>query len=1305
MRQRRDPLYSLALLASARSLPAAPTSTRLRCARSRALTGARPCPRQIHLFDVDGQASPMELCKAKYCDGHDVLALALSQSGFTLAVAGNTPIVSVFTVKIADGAYSLEESARLKCSGASQSLAMNADASLLVSGGQERVVEVWGASSIAPVDGSRSPHYHAKPHTRFSCKTAIHSLSLSSSGHELAVGTSEHTELYELELIDAVRSPPQTHTHTPPSAAPFAHAARSRSRPGGDRTSQARECAEHKSFLRWIGEERSEREAPDGCERKWPSCPAIDTRPLTGAATKLCAAVSEAQKVAGKKTLGLAAKEEGAKSEPSASTHNSTSSALGVGAVIARQLKAGASTLANPLGHRAPRRTSARECSETGAPHLHHAAALFGARLRMAAEKPLDVPVKIWSCTPLHYFDLPAHQGGVCLSRDGHYLAVASDQLITVCSVQTGGTMRKVYRSARVRCVALSAHANILVAGGFDKKTSLLKIDDGARMHSFHSGHAGLVRAVHVSSDSSRLALGGQASGGSKLGLVELYDALSNALLARFEHEKEVWTVQLNSNGHLLAAAGYDEKLTLYHTVHCRKLQARRCPPGRPCFAPERAFGVAPCPHPSPPRPLSPPSTRRTCSHPPFLVWQVIPFRTPTTKGPAFIWTCDFSADDNWLAVGCWSGRANLYKVQQAKARWHLGAVVSAGLADRLSDGVAEPEPVGEQFLTEVSSAVRSDRVYSISLWVNGRRMVVGGRDKKLAMYDTTDGCAAHEGESRPAEEPPAPKLMWEFQSDDFVYTATLCSDLRYCVLGGVSKAVTVLEGRTGRQLFTVPSSGTVWSLAVLEQSNKLVVGGESPMLTVFDIESREEWLKLPVSETVYSLCVSKDSLTFTDGAQATMFGKGGTQYAWRDQPSTRVLMDLIGALLTEEDKLYHCLQLIVRRHPAIVNAFTPDGRGSVLQHMVEACNFPAVLNLLLSAECSVGLQPDPLGNTALNTALELGKWRTLRQLIGSITERKLKLVPTAMTQMSTCFSAMALRYPREFLLFVKHMPMQPEPEVLGSASTDDVMLPSWLVLGSHSRCPRDLWKEKLDLFKQSRGDAFSFDDATRAKAREGAAEELQEGYSKSTQGGLEALRVPFDNFAGYVAAHSAGASGTQMVAPLQLIVDAVVRTNDFSVFGSKPVQILVEFKWNVRTARPFELCQHQALASSAPTALRPRTADPPTPPPPPTPPRTPCSAEAPPAATPPAGVRAKRLLPQQHLLLLPRRHDRHLQPAGRGAAGPQIRRDRRRRRVRHAVVAAARLGLDLAALRHEASRGGDPDALGQLARRLLLRV
>eukprot|EP00966_Prymnesium_polylepis_P031496 732547-Prymnesium_polylepis.1 len=172
----------------------------------------------------------------------------------------------------------------------------------------------------------------------------------------------------------------------------------------------------------------------------------------------------------------------------------------------------------------------------------------------------------ICTCSPVFFLEESAHQGGVSLSADGAYIAIGANNNVTVYSILSGGTIRKLRRDGRVRTVALSAGGAVVVAGGFDKILTLHKVHDGAVKHTFRSGECTLVRSVHLSADSSRLALGGEGGSAGRKGIVELYDAVTQDRKAFWMHTRAIWSVKLSSNSRLLAAAGYDEMLTLYDT-------------------------------------------------------------------------------------------------------------------------------------------------------------------------------------------------------------------------------------------------------------------------------------------------------------------------------------------------------------------------------------------------------------------------------------------------------------------------------------------------------------------------------------------------------------------------------------------------------------------------------------------------------------------------------------------------------------------------------------------------------------------
>lgn len=59
--------------------------------------------------------------------------------------------------------------------------------------------------------------------------------------------------------------------------------------------------------------------------------------------------------------------------------------------------------------------------------------------------------------------------------------------------------------------------------------------------------------------------------------------------------------------------------------------------------------------------------------------------------------------------------------------------------------------------------------------------------------------------------------VVWEHNTDDFIYTVSLTADMQYCAYGGTAKRVVVVDGRTGNQLLKIGASGTVWSTSLLQ--------------------------------------------------------------------------------------------------------------------------------------------------------------------------------------------------------------------------------------------------------------------------------------------------------------------------------------------------------------------------------------------------------------------------------------------------------------------------------------------------------
>ena len=194
--------------------------------------------------------------------------------------------------------------------------------------------------------------------------------------------------------------------------------------------------------------------------------------------------------------------------------------------------------------------------------------------------------------------------------------------------------------------------------------------------------------------------------------------------------------------------------------------------------------------------------------------------------------------------------------------------------------------------------------------------------------------------------------------------------------------------------------------------------------------------------------------------ATATVTSGGG---------SFGVVGSLILTMLSNEEELLHTTKLIVDAHPAVVNSRDPETGQSLLQFVIAHANRNRLIDLLLSAQCRIGLQADSRGRTCLHVALEQGKWHALQQLLDALQAERFSVIPGSMRLVAECFEAIANDYPRDFLHYIGNLPLQTEPEVLGDIEAFDVMLPSTLICGSSQRCPKGIWTSKLTQYSAAR--------------------------------------------------------------------------------------------------------------------------------------------------------------------------------------------------------------------------------------------
>lgn len=656
------------------------------------------------------------------------------------------------------------------------------------------------------------------------------------------------------------------------------------------------------------------------------------------------------------------------------------------------------------------------------------------------------------SYEPLMLLNCPAPQGGVAFSADGRRLVIGGQTNVQVFDVECGATLRRMSHAGRVRCVALSSDGLHVLAGGFDGVVARYAVSEGTRNFQFlPPAGSGLVRSVDLCPSASLLAAGGDtdrapitSAGGG--GFARVYDTLSQLELCAFELDKPCWCVRLSPAGALLSCAGYDSALSLFD-LGSKQLLHR------------------------------------------------VDYPEPTAGGPAFVWSLSWAADGGSLAVGCWNGHGYLYCVDEPEAAGGEG-------------GTGDGDAAGRARLRETHVVERTDRVYAVSLSFDGSHLAIGGRDKRVALYEMrategADAASAWRRAAKQAADVSAVRLVWEATADDFVYVLKVSSDLRYCVFGGTGHRVSLLDGGTGRHLYDIDGHGVVWSLALLEGAppasssggsalgalgsgaasasrratrgvmasvavaargggvgeTMLAVGGDGGKLSLYPVEDgaapHEVELEMPVDGTVYSVVLTGDSICYANGRRATMYGNGHGHYGWRDQPSYSVVSRLLLSMLGSEERLCRALMLLLRRHPAIVNSRRdespkhdssgalavqlPGSGTSLLQLLVRQCSFPSVLQLMLQASCRVGLLPDARASTALDTAIQHGRWFAVQQLIKKVLAGEIAATPQAMGRVVSTFKAMSRHFPRLFLQLLSGLPLQQETEVLEGEETHNV--------------------------------------------------------------------------------------------------------------------------------------------------------------------------------------------------------------------------------------------------------------------------
>jgi len=785
--------------------------------------------------------------------------------------------------------------------------------------------------------------------------------------------------------------------------------------------------------------------------------------------------------------------------------------------------------------------------------------------------------------------DQPTGHGSVAFAPGGvnqsRRLVSGSADSVSVIDFNDGGTVRSFRSNGRVRCVAISKLGQFVVFGGFDKLVHMRALDHGCNVH--HFDNPGVVKSVHLSADSERLAVGCDNEG---RGCVRYFDTLSGELLQSWDHPKEIWSVRISPNRKYLAAAGYEAVLYLYNLDHLELMQ------------------------------------------------MIGPYKSSET--PAYVWSVAWSLDSSTLVVACWNSFTYLYhighwgRLQEVARVWRSDRVYSVAL-DETGSHVA----IGGRDKMAGLYRLENRHLLESSLWSDEQSRFSESQSRSLPSNESTSRVHLHEPEdlhelSESSEQvsarheardsggvrckvptksresvareynwdlsdehphshveksashvhtaevfqsqhsaPPRLVLLWMTRPIDFVYSVALSFDLQYLVYGGMDKCVHVHDGKTGDNLFDIFCTGPVWAVTLYD------VAGTGDMIgycgefgsVSFVKDDGTLGIELPSSSgIVFDVCVSERCICHTNGSVATILGGAGFSYGWRDMPSGSVAASLILANKSSDAHTVRCFGHMVEMHPYLVNQRLPDGM-SLLEISLTYSPRPLLVSILLNASCRLGMT-----SKLLDAVILSGKRRIVRQILEALcaVPSKYAYNVRAMLAFSEILEKVAVSHPQEFLDLMKNVPLVEEPEILQGTDTSDVLLHRRYTRGSSARTPWGLWREELAA-NRHRKDRDDEEELSPQVLESLSHESMEESHTLqhvepqafvTVEPGdpVQAMRIPFEHFAG---GFFDSQRGRLRVSPMRLVVHAVEKTREFEVFDASDskqiVPVVMQFKWD----------------------------------------------------------------------------------------------------------------------------------------------
>jgi hypothetical protein len=118
---------------------------------------------------------------------------------------------------------------------------------------------------------------------------------------------------------------------------------------------------------------------------------------------------------------------------------------------------------------------------------------------------------------------------------------------------------------------------------------------------------------------------------------------------------------------------------------------------------------------------------------------------------------------------------------------------------------------------------------------------------------------------------------------------------------------------------------------------------------------------------------------------------------------------------------LHQTMQLIIDRHPSVINSFAPPGGdgGSLLHFVIHNTNHPELLERLLNASCRIAMPRDAKGRSPLQIAQQNSKWHSLQLLLDAVRRNRFSTTTEPMRVVSEAMGDISRKYPLEYLKFI----------------------------------------------------------------------------------------------------------------------------------------------------------------------------------------------------------------------------------------------------------------------------------------------